>query len=134
MPLVITESFNLDTNLLCSPCLVYDPLTGNSCHAKAIWDTGATLSCISPNIAKTLNLSAVGTTTNHTANGSTASNKHIVDIAIGNIRFQKIAVTAPPLPDDFVLIGMDLIGLGKFTVQNMNENGEVKKVLTLELP
>lgn len=29
---------------------------------------------------------------------------------------------------------MDLIGLGKFTVQNMNENGEVKKVLTLELP
>ena len=29
---------------------------------------------------------------------------------------------------------MDLIGLGKFTVENTLVNGDLKKVLTLELP
>lgn len=29
---------------------------------------------------------------------------------------------------------MDLIGLGKFTVENTLVNGTLKKVLTLELP
>lgn len=71
---------------------------------------------------------------NHTANGDAPSNRHVVDIAIGNVRFQKFSVSAPPLPDDLVLIGMDMIGLGRFTVQNMDVNGELKKVLTLELP
>lgn len=134
MPIVISENFPQYACQLCSSCFVFDPLTGNSCPARAIWDTGATTSCISPAIAKALNLPVVGTATNHTANGATPSNKHVVDIAIGNVRFQKISVSAPPLPDDLVLIGMDLIGLGKFTVQNKDVNGEVKKVLTLELP
>jgi len=58
----------------------------------------------------------------------------VVDIKVGNIIFPKVAVTAPNLPDDLVLIGMDIIGLGRFTVQNMDVDGESKKVLTLELP
>lgn len=134
MSIVISEFFHPDACQLCSSCFVVNPLTGGSCPARAIWDTGASTSCISPAIANKLNLPVVGTAMNHTANGATPSNKHVVDIAIGNVRFQKFSVSAPPLPDDLVLIGMDMIGLGRFTVQNMDVNGVVKKVLTLELP
>lgn len=135
MRFVISETFDKDACQLRSPCVVIDPLSGNCCNASAIWDTGASSSCISPAIATALNLPVVGSSTNNTANGVTTANTHVVDIGIGNVRFQKIAVSAPPLPEDFlVLIGMDLIGVGKLTVQNTNVNGETKKVLTLEIP
>ena len=111
-----------------------DPLTGKSCKATAIWDTGASRSCISPAIAKYLCLPVVGSSPNRTANGVMMSNIHVVDIAIGNVIFPKNSVSTPLLPDDMVLIGMDLIGQGKFTVQNMDVDGKQKKVLTLELP
>lgn len=134
MRFVISETFPCNANQLRSSCLVIDPLTGNASKACTIWDTGASCSCISPAIAGRLKLPIVGSTTSHTAGGSTPSNKHVVDIKVGNIIFPKVAVTAPNLPDDLVLIGMDIIGLGRFTVQNMDVDGESKKVLTLELP
>lgn len=62
------------------------------------------------------------------------ANIHVVNIGIGNVIFPKILVSALPIPEGVVLIGMDLIGKGKFTVQNMDVEGETKKVLTLELP
>jgi predicted aspartyl protease len=133
MPFVISDIFGPNARQLRSKCSVIDPVTGNSCQASAIWDTGASCSCISPELAKKLSLPIVGSTTSHTANGSTPSNRHVVDIAIGNVRFQKIAVSALPLPEDLVLIGMDLIGLGRFTVQNANVDGEQRKILTLEI-
>lgn len=135
MPFVISDIFGPNARQLRSKCSVIDPVTGNSCQASAIWDTGASCSCISPAIAKRLNLPVVSSTTSNTANGTAKANRHVVDISIGNVTFPKISVTAPPLPeDDMVLIGMDLIGLGRFTVQNMNVGGTVSKVLTLELP
>lgn len=134
MPFVIFEQFQTNARQLCSSCLVFDPLTGNASKARAVWDTGASQSCISPAIADRLNLPVVNSTTSNTANGPAKANIHVVDIAIGNVRFQKIAVSAPPLPDDLVLIGMDIIGTGRFTVQDMKVDGGLKKVLTLELP
>ncbi len=134
MSFVISEIFLPNANQLCSKCIVIDPLTGGCHEARAIWDTGATCSCISSVIAKNLNLPVVGSATSSTANGSTPSNRHVVELSIGNIRFSKIDVTALNVPDDVVLIGMDLIGLGKFTVENTLVNGTLKKVLTLELP
>lgn len=134
MRFLISETFPQNAIQLCSSCIVSNPLDGNSCQARAIWDTGASCSCISPAIAERLKLPIVGSTTSHTAGGSTPSNKHVVDIKVGNIIFPKVAVTAPNLPDDLVLIGMDIIGLGRFTVQDTLVEGELKKVLTLELP
>ena len=133
-PVIISDNFPPNARQLRSVCFVIDPLSGNRCKASAIWDTGASCSCISPAIANALNLPVVGTTTNNTANGPAPANRHVVDIAIGNVTFRKIAVSAPPLPeDDMVLIGMDLIGLGKFTVGKAMVDGGLKKVLTLEL-
>ena len=135
MRFVISDTFPPDACHLRSSCIVIDPLTGNFVPATAVWDTGASRSCISPSIATALSLPVVGSATNNTANGTTTSNTHVVDIGIGNVRFQKVAVSTPPLPfDGMVLIGMDLIGQGRFTVQNIDVNGEQKKVLTLEIP
>lgn len=135
MPIVISEFFAPNARQLRSTCSVIDPLTGNSCQASAIWDTGASCSCVSRAIANRLNLPIVNSTTSNTANGLAKANIHVVDISIGNVTFQKISVSAPPLPeDDLVLIGMDLIGKGRLTVQNVLVNGVVKKLLTLEIP
>lgn len=134
MPFVISDIFDPTARQLRSKCHVIDPLTGNSCLARALWDTGASCSCISPAIAGKLNLPIVSSITSNTANGQAKANRHVVNISIGNVTFQKILVSAPPLPeDDMVLIGMDIIGLGRFTVQNMDVDGESRKVLTLEL-
>lgn len=135
MPIVISEFFAPNARQLRSTCSVIDPLTGNSCQASAIWDTGASCSCVSRAIANRLNLPIVNSTTSNTANGLAKANIHVVDISIGNVTFQKISVSAPPLPeDDLVLIGMDLIGKGRLTVQNVLVNGVIKKLLTLEIP
>ena len=135
MRFVITEFFQTNARQLCSSCFVFNPLTGKSVHARAIWDTGAAQSCISPAIAAELGLPVVTSIISNTANGKTKANIYAVDIAIGNIRFPKIDVSSPPLAEeDLVLIGMDIIGMGKFTVQNTDVNGVLKKVLTLELP
>lgn len=134
MSFVISEPFPPDARQLCSSCRVIDPLTRNSVPARAIWDTGASQSCISTAIASALNLPVVTSTTSSTANGIAKATVHAVDISIGNLTFQKISVTALQIPEDSVLIGMDLIGIGTFTVKNMDVNGEKKKVLTLEIP
>lgn len=134
MPFVISESFNKDADQLRSDCFVRDPLTGNSVKATAIWDTGASCSCISPSIASHLSLPVIASATSSTANGTVKTTRHVVDIAIGNVVFPRRDVSALKIPDGVVLIGMDIIGLGKFSVQNMDVEGKTKKVLTLELP
>lgn len=70
MPFVISDIFDPTARQLRSKCSVIDPVTGNSCQASAIWDTGASCSCISPAIAKRLNLPVVSSTTSNTANGT----------------------------------------------------------------
>lgn len=91
-------------------------------EVEAIWDTGATNSAISSSIAKKLNL----TPSNYT-NVNTGGNKiekapvYYVNLLLPNhMTVLSVQVTElPGLADGDMLVGMDIITLGDFTITNL---------------
>lgn len=89
---------------------------------SAIWDTGAMKSCITKRIAEDLSLIPIGRTTLGTANGSTVADTYFVDIGLPNgVMVPKVLVNCADLGEGLdVLIGMDIISLGDFSITNLN--------------
>jgi hypothetical protein len=84
----------------------------------------ATNTCITANVAQRLGLIATGKTNVHTANGQATQNTHIVNVSLpNNVIVEGVTVseiTALSGGCD-VLIGMDIIGAGDFSVCNHND-------------
>jgi hypothetical protein len=99
----------------------------------AIWDTGASCTLISKEYAVKVGLIPTGKTTIRGVNNSTLENTYQVNVYLPNkvcLGFLKIA-EAPALAGGAgMLIGMDIIGSGDFSVYN--EAG--KTVMTYRLP
>ncbi len=88
---------------------------------KAIWDTGATNSVISEELALRLNLTPNGIATCSTANGMKEAKKYIVSLHLLNgVEVSDVHVTEGTLPGIDFLIGMDIITLGDFTISNVD--------------
>lgn len=98
---------------------------------EAIWDTGATSSCISQKIVDKYKLVPVSATTIITPAGSTLRSVYIVDFYLPN-RFIIPGVNAigTELTGFDALIGMDIIGLGDFVVSNF----EGKTAFSFRMP
>ena len=88
----------------------------------ALWDTGATNTAISDARAKRLNIPPIGRVTVHGAHGAKAVNQYMVDILLPNrVGFANWLVTGADLGDSLgILIGMDIITLGDFSITNVN--------------
>ena len=91
---------------------------------KAVWDTGATCTCISPTLANELKLQKVGeaavTSASHTVD---RTNIYKVDIIVSDdIRFNDVCVCEMNIQYQQIgmLIGMDLISQGDFATSNFN--------------
>ena len=105
-----------------------NPFTEKTLNIKnAIWDTGATSSAISIDIAKLLDLEPIDRIMTHTANGSVEADAYIVNFMLPSlkandkVRVKNLKVTEGNLgPHTDMLIGMDIIGAGDFIVQNDN--------------
>lgn len=91
---------------------------------KALYDTGATFSAVSPRVVADLGLPSIGTTTVSTPKGMYDTTTHLVNIKLPNdVTFRNIRVTKAELnPPIDVLIGMDLIGEGDFAVTHHKGN------------
>ena len=91
---------------------------------KAVWDTGATCSCISPTLANELNLQKVGETSVKSASHAVdRTNIYEVDVIVSdNIRFNSVYVCEMNIQYQQIgmLIGMDLISQGDFATSNFN--------------
>jgi len=89
---------------------------------KAIWDTGATNSVITGNVAKKVSLMPTGMTEAHGVHGKSQVNTFIVDILLPNrVCIPNVRVSEGKLLDNVdVLIGMDIIQLGDFAISNTN--------------
>lgn len=88
---------------------------------KAVWDTGASASVITAKVAADLGLAPTGVTQVNTANGARTSNVFLVDIGLPNgVRARNIQVTDGDITGANVLIGMDIIGAGDFSITNVN--------------
>ncbi len=89
-------------------------------RANALWDTGATKSCISQSLVDQLSIVAVGKTNLKHADGTSECLQYLVDIDLPNgVRVKAALVAALPIDKEFdVVIGMDVIALGDFTITN----------------
>jgi len=92
-------------------------------HAcKALWDTGATRSVVSPEVVKALGLTPTGVANISHAGGTSQCNTYVVNIELPNhVEIVGIQATEFPGQDGFeVIIGMDIIGEGDFAVTHCN--------------
>lgn len=93
--------------------------SGGRYTAKALWDTGATRSAISPRVVKSLSLQPTDDDYNvTTASGRVSTCIYAVDIGLTDLKLghSAIPVVELELDDIDVLIGMDIIGLGDFAI------------------
>lgn len=101
------------------PAAPPDPLPD---HVKtnALWDTGATKSVISQQLAKDLGLTAVGAENVVHAGGTSLSPTYIINFLLpGDVGIAGIVVTEFPSIGAFgAIIGMDVITLGDFAITN----------------
>lgn len=90
---------------------------------KALWDTGASKSVISAELAKTLELAPVGVAKINTAAGVSSSSTYMVNLRLPH-QVTIAGVLASEFPRPFaggfdVLVGMDVIGLGDLAITNV---------------
>ena len=106
---------------------------GNQLKVVGLWDTGATSTCISYDVVSKLNLVSTGKTRIQTPSGSKEVNTYLLDVILPN----KVAIRDVPVLDSDIgaqglglLVGMDIIALGDFTVTNV----ERKTCFTFRIP
>ena len=96
-----------------SPGSIQPPVT----KFNAIWDTGASGSVINQRVISALKLEPTDETDVHTANGKRKAGVYLVNIYLPNkVAIPGIRVTEGEILGDAILIGMDIIGLGDFSI------------------
>jgi predicted aspartyl protease len=89
---------------------------------EAIWDTGATISCISPKVAKELDLTPFGMAQISTAAGDIRTNQYFVYFKLRSGIIKRFFVNEAMLSGVDVLIGLDIINHGDFSISFDNEH------------
>lgn len=88
---------------------------------QAIWDTGATNSCVTQNVIDACGLKPLSMTQVHGVGGIHLSEVYLVNIFLpNNLGVQQVRVTRGILATADVLLGMDVITLGDFAITNLN--------------
>lgn len=100
------------------------PVTPQVKPCIAIWDTGATGTVVTKQVADELGLKPIGITEVYHAQGKGLTNEYLVNVALLNgVVIPGVRVTEGILAGCDVLIGMDIIAMGDFAVTNANSNG-----------
>lgn len=134
-PLAFTINYHCRVNALHSRCNIShafnpdffppgtQPPLGVDCDA--IWDTGATNTVITKEVAEALGLKPIGTTKVSHAGGVDNTPVYLINITLPNkITITSLKVTEGKLRGTQVLIGMDIISGGDFSVSHAG--GETK--------
>lgn len=93
------------------------------CEVTALWDTGATGTCISKELAARLNLQSTGLQRMKTPSGEITANTYLVNILLpNNVPIHDIKVCDSEIGNQNIdaLIGMDIISQGDFSVSTYN--------------
>lgn len=97
----------------------------------ATWDTGATNTMISEKVVNQCQLISMGVTRVETAGGIVPANTYLIDLILpDNIVMHNLNVTCGQLNNTDVLIGMDIMNQGDFSVSNFK--GQTK--FTFRMP
>ena len=98
----------------------------------ALWDTGATASCISKNVVQNLELIPTGKTNIHTPSGYSERNTYLLDMTLpNNVRINDVRAIDSEIADQGLdaLIGMNIICMGDLSLSNKRET-----VFTFRVP
>lgn len=125
--LAFTTRFNGRSNILHNQIVILPPedfpsIKFEPVEVIAIWDTGATHTCITEKLAKKLGLIPTTKRETKTAGGSKVLDVYIVDIGLPNrYKIKSVQVSAVEIHNGVdALIGMDIIGAGDFAVSNVD--------------
>lgn len=126
-PPVIYTAFTIDyhskSNKLTTEISISDGNT--TIKGIALWDTGATTSCISEGVVQQLNLIPTGMMNIQTPSSTKAVKTYLVNVGLPNhLKVNDIQVCETDIGKQGIemLIGMDIITLGDFSVSNFNNN------------
>jgi len=98
---------------------------------NALWDTGATASVISQEVATKLELLPEGTAKVYHAQGSKLVSKYFVNLGLPNrVQVVGVEVLEGVLEGCDVLLGMDIINMGDFALTNL----EGVTMLSFQMP
>lgn len=119
----LAESISSD----CGICEAFDPMLlgrGKKHPAvrtyHAVWDTGASKSSVSQKVVDELGLKPVGVGVNHTAAGPVPTHLYLINMLLPcDVGIPVLTVTCSDLGDIDVLIGMDVINKGDFSITNV---------------
>ena len=119
----------------CSPFNPASPPAGHVLQLKkfvAIWDTGATGSVISEKVRQECgDLKPTGIVEVHGVHGKRFSETFLINLQLPNgVHFPNVVVTKGDIGGADILIGMDIISLGDFTVTNLGG----QTVFTFRIP
>lgn len=108
--------------VLKSEIQVFTPKTTQQVTVTGIWDTGASQSVITQKVVDALGLQPTGIGQSETAGGLVTASKYTITLGLPpDITIEDVEASCLPLPGDCdVLIGMDIIGLGDFSITNFN--------------
>ena len=97
---------------------------GEQMHTpRAMWDTGANITCISRAVLERLELKPIGAALVNTPAGETIVEKYIIDIRLQNeLTIKDVVVLATEIGQQGIdlLIGMDIISTGDFSISNFD--------------
>lgn len=98
----------------------------------AIWDTGATHSVITQDVVARCGLQPVGMTRVHGVDGETIQPQYLINMGLPNgVGIPQILVTLGKLVSDtHMLVGMDIITRGDFSITNVRGN----TIFTFRMP
>jgi predicted aspartyl protease len=129
-PYCFTKTFDIITKVIITDCgisLPFDPKfqpnfrPPKKVSFSALWDTGATNSVISQNVVDALNLKSTGKVKSFHASGQSFVNTFNVNAYLPNhIVFNNLTVSIGILNGFDILIGMDMISKGDFSITNFN--------------
>ncbi len=118
---------SLKTDVLVSQPIIGEDVTRSDdprfIKATALWDTGATVSCISRVLAEKMKLVVSGRVNASHAKGSSVSDIFVIDIVLpNNLRIPLIdALEIENVDGKFdIIIGMNIISQGDFAITNLN--------------
>lgn len=138
-PQSFTIKYNGIANVLITDCFIckaFNPNLETGKHPpvikfRGLWDTGATNSVITENVINRLGLKPTGLCKSFHVGGSEMVNTYLVNILLpNNTGVASIQVSKGVLHDADVLIGMDVITKGDFSIGNCGG----KTCFTFQIP
>ncbi len=120
---VFTKKFkNVEDRILIDTTISF---LKNKMKSNTLIDTGATISCISKNVVKTLKLQPIGVDRVSTPSGTAVLNKYLIDISFKkNMIFKNIFVLESEIGNQGIdlLVGMDILNKNDIMISNYDNH------------